>query len=197
VVLSTGYATLSEIESAVDALQDTEVMLLHCVGSYPTESEEANLQIMNQLRDSFDTPVGYSDHTVGVRAAEIAIANGAQLVEKHFTLSKNSSVGDHELSANPEEMKTIVEFSRSIPNFFSKKSRRTKPLDVELSRRDRMRRSLATNTSLSAGEKITESKLTALRPEGNISPSEIDSIIGRRAVQDLEKFEPLTEDKIE
>lgn len=196
VVLSTGYATLPEVEAALDVLGDTEVMLLHCVGSYPTPPEEANLQMMNQLRSRFNTPVGYSDHTTGVRAVEAAIANGAQFIEKHFTLSKDSHVGDHELSANPSEMEAIVEASKTIPDLFSEKTRQTEPLDVERSRRKRMRRSLATSVSLSAGEEITESKLTALRPEGSISPTEIDSVLGRQTARDLDKFELLTEHKI-
>lgn len=197
VVLSTGYATMPEIEAAVGILGDTQTVLLHCVGSYPTPPEEANLQMISRLADKFNVPIGYSDHTTGITAAEVALANGAQFIEKHFTLSKESDVGDHGLSATPSEMKMITEAAKTIPDLFSNKSRAEDPFDVELDRRKRMRRSLATRVALSIGETITESKLTALRPEGGISPTDLDDVIGRKVTTDLDQGQLLYETDLE
>lgn len=192
VVMSTGFATMDEIRTAVAQLPDVEITLLHCVGSYPTPDEQAHLELIDGLVDEFDTPVGYSDHTDGVRAPLAAIAKGATIIEKHFTLDKSQDVGDHRLSANPQEMATIVKQSERIDAMIADRGRET-CLPVEEQIRTDMRRSLALMQPISIGEKITQEMLTALRPATGIDPSRIDEVVGARAATNLEANSILTD----
>ncbi|MFC6864711.1 N-acetylneuraminate synthase family protein [Halomicroarcula sp. GCM10025817] len=184
VVMSTGFATVDEVRTAVAQLPDVDLTLLHCVGSYPTPDEQAHLELMDVLAEEFDVPVGYSDHTVGVRAPLAAVARGATVIEKHFTLDKSQNVGDHRLSANPEEMATIVEESERIAAMVDNWDRETY-LPVEEEIRTDMRRSLAVSEPVSVGDHLTEDVLTALRPATGIDPRRIDDVVGTRVTRDL------------
>lgn len=114
ILLSTGGSTMAEIQHALDVIGDRPVYLLHCVLSYPTPADQANLQRINLLKQ-FGHPIGYSDHTLGLDAALAAVAMGAQVVEKHFTLDKNlSDYRDHQLSANPEELAQLIRRIRGL-----------------------------------------------------------------------------------
>lgn len=196
VVLSTGFATMREIRRAVAELDDVELTLLHCVGSYPTPSDQAHLQMIDVLAAEFDVTVGYSDHTVGTRAPLAAIARGACVVEKHFTLDKTKAVGDHRLSATPSELTTIVEEGSQIYKMVDD-WQREKYLPIEEDIRTQMRRSLATATALKAGEKLQAEDVIALRPSTGISPIRLDEIIGATIVEDLSERTLLTEEHLE
>jgi sialic acid synthase SpsE len=111
VIFSRGMATSEEIHEAVEIFEkhDTSHVLLHCVSSYPTEPEDANLEIIRTLDDEFSCPVGFSDHTLGASVPSLSVAVGADMIEKHFTLDSSMDGPDHELSADPEEMQTLVD----------------------------------------------------------------------------------------
>lgn len=188
VVLSTGCATMEEIETAVTELAKERLVLLHCVSSYPTPEDDANLGMMDRLRKKFDVPVGYSDHTAGSIAATAAAARGACFIEKHFTLDSSGEGGDHSLSATPEEMARIVGETRRIAAIIGDEERGT---DTTLSAEtncQQMRRGLATVRPIEAGDRIEESDLTALRPGRGVSPLEIDTVTGTRATQNLPRL---------
>lgn len=185
IILSTGFATVEEIERALKELPEERVVLLHCMGSYPTPDEDANLQLIDQLDDQFDVPVGYSDHTVGTLAPTVAMAKGSVVIEKHFTLDKSIEVGDHRLSANPEEMQTLVDSAERVWEMESEGSREASVFECERKIKTNMRRSLATKDSVAEGEVFDESNLTALRPEDGVSPFRYDEVLGRHATRDI------------
>jgi sialic acid synthase SpsE len=197
IVLSTGLASIAEIERAVEELPCDRLTLLHCVSAYPTDEPDANLQLIDELQRSFEVLVGYSDHTKGLLACETAAAKGATVIEKHFTLDKSNPVGDHRLSANPEEMAELVKAVDQIDAMHGTKSRRNGPLDAESNLKAQMRRSLATTEDIDAGERLTADTVTALRPESGLSPLRFDEIIGSRVVSDVSAGSILTESDLE
>jgi N,N'-diacetyllegionaminate synthase len=178
IVLSTGFATDAEIREAVETVDGDLLTLLHCIGSYPTDDDDVNLAFMSTLRDRFDVPVGYSDHTIGTLAVKGATALGATVIEKHFTLDKSQRVGDHRLSANPAEMTEIVEDCNRIADMIGSGDR-VSAFEPETDIKTEMRRSLATKRDLSAGETITEEDIICLRPETGIPPSRYRDVVGR------------------
>lgn len=196
VVMSTGFSTIDEVRRAISELPDVDLTLLHCVGSYPTPDDEAHLEMIDVLSETFDLPVGYSDHTVGTRVPLAAIARGAGVLEKHFTLDKTNEVGDHRLSATPEELSRLVEESERIFSMFGSADR-SKRLDVEDEIRDDMRRSLALREPVEGGERIREEVLTALRPSTGISPTRLDEVVGRRLNESLPARTILTKDHLD
>lgn len=196
VVLSTGFATMDEIRRAVDEVGTDDLVLLHCMGSYPTPDEEANLQMIDRLANEFDVPVGYSDHTVGTLAPLAAVARGAVVIEKHFTLDKSQEVGDHRLSATPDELASFVDDARRVWEMTGSGDR-TDVFDVETTIRTRMRRSLATRRPVREGEPFTEENLTALRPTDGLSPLRYDEVLGARAAHDIEALELVDEDDVD
>lgn len=185
VVLSTGFATREEIRQTVDAVGTDQLVLLHCVGSYPTDDKDAHLEMITELAEEFEVPVGYSDHTLGTAGILGAVARGATVIEKHFTLDKSQEVGDHRLSANPEEMTKFVEQAQRLGSMVGN-TRRETMFEVEREIKTEMRRSLATASALSAGDRITEGDIVALRPETGISPFRYDEIVGQYATRDIE-----------
>jgi len=186
IVLSTGFSTLEQIERTMAELSDVEVVLLHCMGCYPTPDEETNLSMIETLGETFGVPAGYSDHTVGTLASIAAVAKGATVVEKHFTLDKSKDVGDHRLSATPEEMAEIVERTRRVAEMHGQ-DRGDEIYSCEAEIRKDMRRSLATRRDIKKGDVISEADLTALRPSDGISPMRLDEVAGARAKRGLGK----------
>jgi sialic acid synthase SpsE len=195
IILSTGFSTLEEIRSVVTDLSDTELVLLHCMGCYPTPDEEANLEMISTLSSEFGVPVGYSDHTVGTLAPIMSVAKGARVIEKHFTLNKDQEIGDHRLSATPTEMQKIVTESKRAHEM-NGSARGSKIYDCEKEIRTNMRRSLATRTHINEGEELTTDKITALRPSAGISPLKYDEIVGKYVKKDIAPKEILTQSDI-
>lgn len=196
ILISTGFSSFTQIQSVMSELSDARVLPLHCIGCYPTKQEDANLSMIEMLADEFGHPVGYSDHTVGTLAPMIAVAKGARVIEKHFTLDKSQQLGDHRLSANPDEMGRLVEKARIISQMEGK-SRMDDIYQCESGIHSSMRRSLATRSEINQGEIITEEKLTALRPSDGISPLRVDEFIGETAASRIEPKTILTESHIE
>ncbi len=171
VILSTGMSTLDEIGNAVNVLQKfgtRELILLHCTTQYPAPYEEVNLKAMLTLKDTFGIPVGYSDHTQGTEVAVAAVAMGAAVIEKHFTLSRTMEGPDHKASLEPEELRRLVDEIRNIEKAMGDGVK--KPSASEVSNMAVARKSIVASRAIRAGEIFTEENLTAKRPGNGISP---------------------------
>ncbi|MFV8281356.1 N-acetylneuraminate synthase family protein, partial [Christiangramia marina] len=188
IILSTGMSTLSEIESAVEAcysVGNDKVILLHCISIYPPEYKDIHLNNISTLQTVFDLPVGFSDHTIGTAIPLASVALGSCLIEKHFTLDKDLPGWDHEISANPEELKVICSESKNIAEALGSKKRIVS--EAEENKKDKFRRSLVISRALKKGHVITSEDLTAKRPGTQIPPNEIDFVIGRKLNIDMEE----------
>jgi len=186
IFLSTGMSSLNEIEEAIQTITSTsksEIVLLHCVSHYPTKIKDAYLQAIPKLRESFNLPVGYSDHTLGNCSASAAIALGAQVIEKHFTTNKALDGPDHQISADPAEMKQLVEASKSI--YAATQSNTDLSDRPDLKEAALFRRSIHAATNIPQGKTIEKSMLKAIRPGSGLPPHKADSLIGKIATRDI------------
>ncbi len=189
IVLSTGMADLPEIDEALETLQDAgakEIILLHCVSWYPSEFETVNLRAMHTLRDRYGLPVGYSDHSLGTTLPAAAVAMGARMIEKHYTLDPTAFGPDHKASLSSDE---LVEMTRRIREVELALGSGAKGpgdiLEIELSQRRVHRRSVVTKATIAKGETFSEQNLNISRPGTGIHPREIDAIIGKRAAREV------------
>jgi N-acetylneuraminate synthase len=192
VILSTGMARLGEIEAAVEFLRQEDcgrLVLLHCVSCYPTDPADVNLGYMETLKQAFDVPVGFSDHTLGTAIPIGAVGMGASLVEKHYTLDRSMDGPDHDASLEPDELEEMITKIRDVEAAVGDGS--TGRVDCEEQNRQRMRRSLYAQDELYEGEKIKRSDLRIVRPAEGISPWEIETVVGRTLGCDLEANQPL------
>jgi N-acetylneuraminate synthase len=179
-------ATLAEIERAVATVRgegNEQIALLHCVSIYPPEYETIHLGNMATLQQAFDVPVGFSDHTLGTAIPLAAIALGASVIEKHFTLDQDMAGWDHAISADPEQLRTIVIEGKNVFNALGRPERTVTTAEME--KRKKFRRSLVTRRPLERGHILTEADLDAKRPGTGIAPNELEYVIGRRLSADL------------
>ena len=186
VVLSTGMATLGEIERALDTVRaegNEEVILLHCVSVYPAAPSTVHLRNLETLRDAFDVPVGFSDHTLGTAIPLAAIALGACMIEKHFTLDQDMEGWDHAISSDPAVLRAVVEDGRAIHESLG--STRRIVSEAEIVKRRQFRRSLVARAALPAGHVLAEADLDAKRPGTGIGPDELGYVVGRELAADL------------
>lgn len=186
VILSTGMATLGEVEKAVTAFEETgnnQLILLQCTTNYPSRIEDANLLAMKTMRDAFNVLVGYSDHTQDDTACIISVALGAKVIEKHFTLDKELPGPDQSTSANP------VEFSRLVKNIRNAEkslgSTRKEPCAIEKKNAVGMRRSIVAKQNIDKGVALAIDMLTFKRPSTGIKPLYVVEIIGKSARRDI------------
>lgn len=182
VIVSTGMATLPEIDEALATLTDAgtpSIALLHCVSNYPADAADVNLRAMDTLRDAYHLPVGYSDHTLGLEVAFAAVARGAAVVEKHFTLDRGDDGPDHAASATPEELASLVAGIRRIERAMG--DGRKIPAAAERQTADVARRSLVAACDIPPGSRITADLVTTRRPGTGLPPSRIGSVLGREA----------------
>mmetsp|Transcript_25335 Transcript_25335/g.80168 ORF Transcript_25335/g.80168 Transcript_25335/m.80168 type:complete len:587 (+) Transcript_25335:340-2100(+) len=189
IILSTGMATLAEVQGAVRVLDlcgfpRKMLILLQCVSCYPAPSAAINLKAMDTLSAAFGTRVGYSDHTDGIYVSVAAVARGACVVEKHFTLDKELPGPDHKASLSPDELCTYVAALREIEACMGNGHKI--PGEDESSTRATMRRSLALKCDMKCGTVLTAADLICLRPASGICPSRVDDVVGRR----LSRFVP-------
>lgn len=185
IILSTGLSDLSEIDVAVRTIESAgnqELILLHCVATYPPKDEDVNLRKMETLRLQYPYPIGFSDHTIGTSVPLAAVALGACVIEKHFTLDKTMPGWDHAVSAEPSDLKEIVENSKRVHTALGN-SRVVHVEDHE--RRREFRRSIVTTREIKAGEVLTEQDLDYKRPGTGISPSEVRYVIGRKVAKQI------------
>jgi sialic acid synthase SpsE len=180
-VISTGMADMVEVDAALGAVfshGDPEVLLLHCVTSYPASAEDANLRAMQTMRAAFGLPVGFSDHTVGIHVALAAVAMGAPAIEKHFTLDRTLPGPDHKASLLPEELSELVRNVREIERARGDGAKIPKPAELPLLAA--ARKSLHAARDLPNGHVLIASDLIALRPGTGLSPARLSALIGRR-----------------
>ena len=185
-ILSTGMSFLSEVEQAVRVIRQAgceHLILLHCVSSYPAAPDCTNLRAMKTMATAFQLPVGYSDHTPGIEVALAAVALGACVIEKHFTLDKNLPGPDHKASLDPDELQALVAGIRTVEQALGNGIKQ--PVSSEEENRIIGRRSLATAATISKGTILKPELVTALRPATGISPVEIDRLIGRKVKQNM------------
>lgn len=188
VIMSTGMCRLGEIEDALDVLykggmSTNDISLLHCNTEYPTPMVDVNLRAMETLRSAFGTKVGYSDHTQGIEVPIAAVAMGATVIEKHFTLDKTLPGPDHVASLDPVELKAMVDAIRNIEFAIGMSEKRVS--SSECKNIAIARKSIVAAKDIKSGEIFTEYNLTVKRPGNGISPMQWDSIIGKMAIRDF------------
>ena len=186
VVMSTGMCDMQEVKEAVDILEKNgskEIILLHCNTQYPTPYEHVNLSAMQTIREETGKQVGYSDHTQGIEVPIAAVAMGATVIEKHFTLDKEMEGPDHKASLNPEELKAMVEAIRHIEVAVG--DGKKEPSPSEQSNKSVARKSIVAKRNIKQGEILTEENLTVKRPGNGISPMCWYEIIGTSAIRDF------------
>lgn len=186
IIMSTGMASMEEVEDAVNVLRDCgseDIVLLHCTTDYPTAFEDVNLKAMETLKEKFGTEVGYSDHTLGFDISIAAVALGATVIEKHFTLDRNMDGPDHKASLEPNELKSMVQAIRNIEKAIGDGVKI--PKDAELKNIVVARKSIVAKTNIKQGEFFSEENLTTKRPGNGISPMKWDYVIGKRAIRDF------------
>lgn len=197
-VVSTGMATMAEVDEAVSAILtagNEDIILLHCVSNYPIEKlENVNLRAIATMWRAFGLPVGFSDHTTTLSIPIAAVAMGAVLIERHFTLDKKLAVPDAFFSADPEEMKAIVQGIREVERAMGNGVKR--PADTETEMRSEGRKGLIATRAIAEGTAITEDMLCIKRPGSGIAPRFLDLVIGRKANEDIEQDEVITWDKV-
>ena len=190
VILSTGMARLGEIEAALEVLEASgtpreRVTVLHCNTEYPTPMADVNLKAMLAIRDALGVQVGYSDHTLGIEVPIAAVAMGATVIEKHFTLDRNLPGPDHRASLEPDELKAMVQAIRNIELALSGDGLK-RPSPSESKNLEIARKSLVALVPIKAGEPFTEANLGVKRPGSGISPMRWDEFIGRPANRDYQ-----------
>ena len=177
---------LKDIATALNVLRQhgaNDITILHCTTEYPAPFNEVNLNVMTTLRNEFGCKVGYSDHTKGIEVSLAAVAMGAEVIEKHFTLDKNMEGPDHKASLEPDELKALVDGIRNIE--LAKGSFDKVPTESELKNRSVARKSIVASRTISAGEIFTEDNLTTKRPGNGISPMKWNEVIGTSAKRDF------------
>ncbi|CAK7004466.1 MAG: N,N'-diacetyllegionaminic acid synthase [Parabacteroides sp.] len=192
VILSTGMATMKEVQEAISVLEKfgtpkNGITLLHCTTEYPAPKDQINLRAMNTMREYLGVPVGYSDHTEGIEIPIAAVAMGAVVIEKHFTLDRNMEGPDHKASIEPAELRQMVKYIRNIESAMGNTEK--KPTPVEQKNISIVRKSIVAARPIHKGEVFNEENLTTKRPATGISPMKWHEVLGLIASQDFEKDE--------
>ena len=190
IVMSTGMCDMDEIQAAIQVLRENgtkEIKLLHCNTEYPTPFVDVNLRAMQSMRDTFGVEVGYSDHTKGIEVPIAAVALGAVLIEKHFTLSCNMEGPDHKASLEPAELANMVTSIRNIEEALGSGDKTPSP--SEKKNIYVARKSIVAAKDIKKGDILTENNITVKRPGTGISPMKWNNVIGTKAVRDFEEDE--------
>lgn len=185
-IVSTGMSSLEEVEVAVRTIQgvgNKQIVLLHCVSNYPADPSETNLRAMRTMREAFYVPVGYSDHTMGITIALAAVALGACVIEKHFTLDRNLPGPDHRASLQPDELADLVEGVRMLESSLG--DGRKGPAASEAGTAAVARKSLVAARDIPAGTSLTEECIVIKRPGTGLPPSMLSQLLGRVAVKNI------------
>jgi len=195
IILSTGMANLSEVEEAVNTILSNQncskksafppLTILHCVSNYPSPYEEVNLKAMLTLKEAFKLPVGYSDHTLGIEIPIAAVALGATVIEKHFTLDKNLPGPDHKASLEPDELKVMAKAIRNVEKALGNGIKRPTKNEIEIMKV--ARKSLVATRDIRTGEILRKSDIAIKRPGTGISPKFKEIVIGIRVTKDIKK----------
>lgn len=187
IFLSTGMASIDEVIEAVDVIRNEgndKLCLFHCVSQYPTKNENANINNLKLLKDTFpDLMLGYSDHTLGFEAANAAVALGAQVLERHFTLDKSKIGMDNNMASEPDEFRQLISSCRSTYEVLGNYHRVVS--DEEIEQRKNMRRSVVYSKDLNAGTKLTKDHLGVKRPGTGIAPTDKNKLLGKVLARDV------------
>ena len=198
VIVSTGLSSLDQIDAIYNFFagrnQANLLNLLHCVSSYPAPPDQVNLSVIRELQDRYkDVSIGYSDHTIGTRAAVYAVAAGARIIEKHFTLDKNqSSFRDHQLSADPQELKDLVQEIRQVETLLGRSAKEVQPCETPLE--TTARRSIAAAVDIAQGHSLTFKDLMWVRPGSGFAPGLEESVVGRLTRRPIPRGQVFTDD---
>ena len=198
IILSTGMSTLGEVEAAVRTIEVTgnqQLVLLHCVSDYPADPVDCNLRAMDTLASAFGYPVGFSDHTLGIEIAVAAVARGACVLEKHFTLDKAMPGPDHQASLETDEFAAMVRAIRAVENALGDGVKR--PVPSELETKKVLQKSIVTARIIRSGERINQADVVLRRTSDGVAPSYLPVVIGRRAGRDLEANCAITLDMLQ
>jgi N-acetylneuraminate synthase/N,N'-diacetyllegionaminate synthase len=201
IVLSTGMCDLKEIEDALGVLEENgisreQVVVLHCNTEYPTPMKDVNLLAMNHISRELGVKIGYSDHTLGIEVSVGAVALGARVIEKHFTLDRNLPGPDHAASLEPKELGALVRSVRNMESAISGSGIK-EPSESELKNREIARKSIHLNKELEAGHVIKMEDLVMLRPAIGISPMQMDEVLGRRLIRNLPQSSLINKEDLE
>jgi N,N'-diacetyllegionaminate synthase len=195
-IISTGMATLQEVQEAVEIVRAQRMRLghrgdlkefltvLHCTSNYPASVDDVNLRAMQTIHSATGMPIGYSDHTAGVAVSVAAVAMGATVIEKHFTLDRNLPGPDHKASLEPDELALMIQHIRSVERALG--SDKKEPTANELPVRALVRRSLTTVRPVGKGQALTRDNVALLRPGTGIAPKDLSKAIGKKLVRDLD-----------
>jgi len=178
-----------------NANSDVPLALLHCVSVYPTSMDVINLRVIRTLAETFSVPAGFSDHTTAVETPALAVAAGAELVEKHFTLDKTMSGPDHESSLEPEGLQKAVSLVRDAASALG--DGRKEPIQAEDEIRSVSRKGLYAATDLDAPATMTPADIAIKRPPAGLEPESYHEIVGKTLIRDLDRDDPLTADCFE
>lgn len=194
VILSTGMCKLSDIEAALNVLLEfgvkkEQITILHCNTEYPTPFADVNLKAMLEIGEKFDVQIGYSDHTKGIEVPIAAVALGAKVIEKHFTLNKNMEGPDHKASLESDELKAMVSAIRNIEQALGTGHKTIS--DSERKNIEIARKSIVAACSIKAGELLTEENLTVKRPGTGINPMRWNEVVGTHAIQNYNEEDPI------
>lgn len=190
IILSTGMCTLAEVKAAFELLKangSCDITILHCTTDYPTSFADVNLNAMITLKNQFQVPVGYSDHTEGIEIPIAAVAMGASVIEKHFTLDREMEGPDHKASLAPYELRAMVKAIRNVELALG--SGIKKPADSEIKNRLIVRKSIIASQMIKKGELFTDENLAVKRPGNGICPMKWFEVLGKRAVKDFKEDE--------
>ena len=194
IIMSTGMCDTSDINNALDALIENgatkeSITLLHCNTQYPTPYEDVNLLAMNTIKSDYGLATGYSDHTQGIEIPVAAVALGACVIEKHFTLDRNMEGPDHKASLEPAELKKMVEAIRIVEQALGSTSKTVSPSEAQ--NKSIARKSIVAKRNIHKGETLTEDNITVKRPGNGISPMKWREVIGTPATRDFAPDEPI------
>lgn len=198
VILSTGMATLVEVESAVRAIEKSgnrQLVLLHCVSNYPADSAECNLRAVETLADAFGYPAGFSDHTEGINVAVAAVARGSCVIEKHLTLDKNLPGPDHRASLDVVEFTAMVRAIREVESALGDGIKQ--PAASELATRRAVQKAIVAARDIKAGKLITSDDLVLRRAAGGLAASDLARVVGRQAACDVKSNHAITLDMLQ
>lgn len=197
IIISSGMATIEEVEFGINSIRsagNNQISLLHCVSNYPADEADCNLLAIKTLADKFGIPIGWSDHTNGEVTAIMAVALGASIIEKHFTLDKNMEGPDHKASLAPDELANYVSAIRRAEKAMGDGNKRIMPSEENTAAV--AKRSIAAKQDIKKGEIFALENLTALRPSSGISPLRFREIIGKKAAGDIAEGSMITEDMV-
>ena len=198
IIMSTGMSELSEVADAVRTLIEhgaSDITLLHCTTEYPAPYEDVNLKAMETMRDAFDLPIGYSDHTRGLEIPVAAVARGACVIEKHFTLSREMEGPDHKASIEPDELKQMVDMIRHVEVSIGDGVKKVSASEAK--NQDIARKSIIAARAIKAGEVFSEENVTTKRPGNGINPMRWFDLLGRKAKHDYEEDYLIEKDELD